>query len=432
MMKREKWILKLFTVLVLIALWALPAFAEEAKEVTLRIFARAYTWNQDAPWEIAKQELQQRHPDIKFTFVEEGFGWADLRSKFLTAAAGGNPPDVAQVDIIWVGEYVEGGLLTDLTDKVQAWSEWPDVVDSFKEGTKWKGKNYGTWLNTDVRVMVYNKKLFKAAGLDPNTPPQDWDELLDMAKKINSPPAYYGYGFPAMKKEETSMRFFTLLYSAGGQILTDDMKKAAFNSDAGVKALSMHVKMIEEGVTPTSIVSGDYMDIDNAVFQDKFAISYMTKTLGLAKKIIPDITPEQFQEDFGAAAIPKAPGGEFSTMSGGYLLAVPKGSKHPDLAWELISIAAGAESQFQYTAARGYVPTFYSLMERADDYYDVDPFFNVILGQLPYAHFRPGIPQYTEISAAVQDAIQAAVLGQLEPKAALDAAAEKVDQLLAQ
>jgi len=432
MMKREKWILKLFAVLVLIALWALPAFAEEAKEVTLRIFARAYTWNQDAPWEIAKKELQRRHPDIKFTFVEEGFGWTDLRSKFLTAAAGGNPPDVAQVDIIWVGEYVEGGLLTDLTDKVQAWSEWPDVVDSFKEGTKWKGKSYGTWLNTDVRVMVYNKKLFREAGLDPNKPPQDWDELLDMAKKINSPPAYYGYGFPAMKQEETSMRFFSLLYSAGGQILTDDMKKAAFNSDAGIKALTMHVKMIEEGVTPTSIVSGNYMDIDNAVFQDKFAMSYMTKTLGLAKKIIPDITPEQFQQDFGAAAIPKAPGGEFSTMSGGYLLSVPKGSKHPDLAWELISIAAGAESQFQYTAARGYVPTFYSLMERADDYYDVDPFFSVILGQLPYAHFRPGIPQYTEISAAVQDAIQAAVLGQLEPKAALDAAAEKVDQLLAQ
>jgi len=56
----------------------------------------------------------------------------------------------------------------------------------------------------------------------------------------------------------------------------------------------------------------------------------------------------------------------------------------------------------------------------------------VILSQLPYAHFRPGLPQYTEISAAVQDAIQAAVLGQMEPKAALDAAAEKVDQLLAQ
>ena len=430
--KEEKWILKFVAVLVLIAVSSLSVPAVEAKEVTLRIFARAYTWNQDAPWEVAKTELQRRHPDIKFTFVEEGFGWADLRSKFLTAAAGGNPPDVVQVDIIWVGEYVEGGLLLDLTDKVQAWSEWPDVVDSFKKATYWKGRSYGTWLNTDVRIMAYNKKLFRAAGLDPNKPPTDWNELLDISKKISKPPAYYGFGFPAMKVEATAMRFFAWLYSAGGQILTDDMKKAAFNSEAGVSALAMLVRMVEEGATPKSIVSGNYSDIDSAVFQDKFAMAFMTKTLGLAKKNIKDITPEQFQKDFGAAPIPKAPGGKPSTMSGGYLLSVPKGAKHPDLAWELVSIAGGAESQFGYTTARGYVPTFYSLMKQADKYSGIDPFFGVILSQLPYAHFRPGIPQYTEISAAVQDAIQAAVLGQMKPKAALDAAAEKVNQLLAQ
>jgi multiple sugar transport system substrate-binding protein len=416
--------------------WAAPQTetpGAEAKDVTLRIFARAYTWDQEAPWEVAKAEIQKRHPETKFTFVEEGFGWSDLRAKFLTAAAGGNPPDVAQVDIIWVGEYVEGGLLTDLTDKLNAWSEWPDVVDSFKQATKWKGSaSYGTWLNTDVRIMCYNKKLFRNAGLDPERPPEDWNQVYDMAKKITSAPAYYGYGFPAMKQEETAMRFFGMLYSAGGQILTDDMKKAAFNSDAGVKALSFHVKMIEDGLTPNSVVAGDYMEIDIAVFQDKFAMSYMTKTLGLAKKHIADLTPEKFKQDFGAAPIPKAPGGEWSTMSGGYLLSVPTGAKHPDLAWELISIGATADSQYKYTSARGYVPTFYSLMKKPEDYLSVDPYFNVILNSLPYAHFRPGLPQYTEISAAIQDAIQAAVLGQASPKAALDAAAAKVNQLLAQ
>ena len=443
MNKNSKWQITLLVSVFLAALCIGSAFstgaqeepvkeALEAKEVTLTIFARAYTWDQEAPWEVAKAEIQKRHPETKFTFVEEGFGWSDLRAKFLIAAAGGNPPDVAQVDIIWVGEYVEGGLLTDLTDKLNAWSEWSDVVDSFKEATKWKGPSYGTWLNTDVRVMGYNKKLFRKAGLDPNSPPEDWNQLYDMAKKITSAPAYYGYGFPAMKEEETSMRFFTMLYSAGGQILTDDLKKAAFNSAAGVKALAFNAKMVEDGLTPKSIVSGNYMDIDNAVFQDKFAMSYMTKTLGLAKKLIPDLTPEQFKQDFGAAPIPKAPGGEWSTMSGGYLLSVPKGAKHPDLAWELISIGAAPDAQFKYTSARGYVPTFYSLMERPEDYFSVDPYFNVILNSLPYAHFRPGLPQYTEISAAIQDAIQAAVLGQLSPKAALDAAAVKVNQLLAQ
>ncbi|MEJ2359221.1 MAG: hypothetical protein P8Y13_14245 [Deinococcales bacterium] len=87
--------------------------------------------------------------------------------------------------------------------------------------------------------------------------------------------------------------------------------------------------------------------------------------------------------------------------------------------------------QFEYTSARGYMPTHYSLMNRADDYKQVDPDYGVFLSVLPYAHFRPAIPQYTEISAAVQDAIQSAVLGTRSPKEALDAAATKVDQLLA-
>ncbi len=403
---------------------------EQIKDVTLSIYARAYTFEQEAPWAIAEAELQSRHPELNITFVEEGFGWADLRTKFLTASAGGDAPDVIQADIIWLGEYVEGGLLTDLTDKVAQWDEWPDVVGSFKEATKWNGRVYGTWLNTDVRVLVYNKKLFREAGLDPEKPPKDWNELYDMAKKISNPPDYYGFGFPGMLVEATAHRYFAFLYSAGGKILSDDMKSAAFNSPEGVYALETLVKMVKDGATPTSIVSGSYGDIDNAVFQDKFAMSFMTKPFGLAKKLIEGITPEKFKNDFGVAPIPAAPGGKPSTMSGGYLLSVPQGSKNTDLAWELISIAGGAEAQFGYTTARGYVPTFYSLMERSDDYFKIDPFFGVILDQLPSANFRPSIPEYTEISAAIQYAIQASILGEMKAADALDQAEEIVNQLL--
>ncbi|MEJ2359222.1 MAG: extracellular solute-binding protein, partial [Deinococcales bacterium] len=54
------------------------------------------------------------------------------------------------------------------------------------------------------------------------------------------------------------------------------------------------------------------------------------------------------RQDFGVAPIPKAPGGNVATMSGGYLLSVPAGAEHPALAWELISIATSASVQFEY------------------------------------------------------------------------------------
>ena len=205
--------------------------------MTLTIYARAYTFAQDAPWVNAKAELQKRHPELNITFVEEGFGWGDMRTKFLTASAGGSPPDVMMTDIIWLGEFVENGLLMDITDRVAKWNEWNDVVETYKNATYWNGKVYGTWLNTDVRVLVWNKDLFRAAGLDPEKPPKDWNELKDMALKTTKAPQYYGFGFPATLEDESVMKFFINLYSIGGQILTKDNKKAAFNSPEGEKAL---------------------------------------------------------------------------------------------------------------------------------------------------------------------------------------------------
>ncbi len=405
--------------------------AVEAKEnVTLTIYARAYTWNQDAPWEYAKAELQKRHPEINFTFVEEGFGWEDLRNKFLVTAGTASAPDVVMVDTIWLGEYVDNGLIRDIHEQALAWSEWDDIVDSFKESSIWNGRIHGIWLNTDVRVLAYNKKLFREAGLDPEKPPTTWDDLKEMALAISDPPRVYGYAFPAMKEEDTAHRFYAFLHSAGGKILSDDMTTALFNSDAGVEALQLMVDMVNQEAASLNL-GGTYSDIDRGLFLDRYAMSIMTKPIGLARDIIADLTDEQYMEDFGVAPIPRHPDGEFATQSGGYLLAIPSKSAHPELAWELITLATGAKAQFDYTVARGYVPTRYSLMDRTEDYIEEDPNFDVILGQLPYAYFRPSIPEYTEVSNAIQDAIQLALLGRMTPKAALDQAAERVNGILA-
>jgi multiple sugar transport system substrate-binding protein len=422
---------KYAVVLSLILVFLMVGVATAQKQdVTLTIYARAYTWNQDAPWEYAKAELQKRHPEINFTFIEEGFGWDDLRNKFLVTAGTDSAPDVVMVDTIWLGEYVDNGLIRDITEQALAWSEWDDIVDSFKESSKWNGRIYGIWLNTDVRVLAYNKKLFRAAGLDPDKPPTTWDELMEMAKAISDPPAVYGYAFPAMKEEDTAHRFYAFLHSAGGKILSDDMSEALFNSEAGVEALQFMVDLVNEEAASLNL-GGTYSDIDRGLFLDRYAMSIMTKPIGLARDVIPGLTDEQYLEDFGVTAIPRHPDGEFATQSGGYLLAVPTRSKHPELAWELITLATGAKAQFDYTVARGYVPTRYSLMERAEDYVSEDPHFDVILKQLPYAYFRPSLPEYTEISNAIQDAIQLALLGRMTPKAALDQAAERVNAILA-
>ena len=53
------------------------------------------------------------------------------------------------------------------------------------EQTLYEGDTYGIPFETDVRVLFYNKNLFKQAGLDPNDPPKTWDELRAYADKLD-------------------------------------------------------------------------------------------------------------------------------------------------------------------------------------------------------------------------------------------------------
>lgn len=199
--------------------------------------------------------------------------------------------------------------MRDPTAQARQWPEWMDTIQTFRDEAAWDGKIHGSWLSTDVRVLAYNKTLFRQAGLDPDAPPTNWDELLADAKQVADPPSSYGFEFPGMKEEHTAHRFFALLYSNGGQILDESMTPATFNSEAGVEALQVLVDLVDSGATPKSIVSGSPDDLDRGICQGKFAMGIVAKTTGLAKEVISDFSVEKYREDFGVAPIPKAPGG---------------------------------------------------------------------------------------------------------------------------
>ena len=49
-------------------------------------------------------------------------------------------------------------------------------------------RSYGLWLNSDVRLLHWNKQVLKKFGLDPNRLPRTWDELTAMAQRCTNPP----------------------------------------------------------------------------------------------------------------------------------------------------------------------------------------------------------------------------------------------------
>jgi ABC-type glycerol-3-phosphate transport system substrate-binding protein len=113
----------------------------------------------------------------------------------------------------------------------------PNLLQVFGDG---QGKTYGLPEGNYTMGLVYNRALFKRAGLDPNKPPTTWDEVRDYAKKIAAlGDGINGYG--EYSKNNTGGWHFTAeMYTRGGEVATqgaDGKWTAAFNNVTGKAVL---------------------------------------------------------------------------------------------------------------------------------------------------------------------------------------------------
>ena len=108
----------------------------------------------------------------------------------------GDVPDIISFDLIYMPDFMRAGFLEDLTDQLKNDPNQAKVAKAYQDLATYKGRLYGTGFTPDVSILLYNKDLFKKAGLDPNKPPTTVGEIQAYAKKIRAiGPDVYGYYF---------------------------------------------------------------------------------------------------------------------------------------------------------------------------------------------------------------------------------------------
>ena len=128
-------------------------------------------------------KYEQSHQGTKIQVVEEPEGGA-----FQALIAAGNQPDIVVLSVgTQVGQLAAQQALIPLDDLDGA----TDLFDQIEPaiGQQLYGHHYYIPIGADVTMMIYNKDLFKEAGLDPNKPPVTWQEFLADAQKIQGLPA---------------------------------------------------------------------------------------------------------------------------------------------------------------------------------------------------------------------------------------------------
>ncbi len=402
---------------------------EQQKQIILKVAVRNYTLDNDAPWKAAATGFQKLHQNVSIEL--EGLPYDEMREKVLTAVSAGKGPDIAYVDCIWLGEYASNGIIIPVTKYMNATPALKDdLYPAFLAGATWKGEIYGPWSHTDIRTLVWNKEMFKAAGLDPEKPPTTWNELREYAKRLTNPSKdVWGFGFPAFASEGSLDLWYPFVFQGGKGILSEDNTRAVFNQPHGVAALQLYHDLINiDQASPRDLVGVEEGKQTDGFEVGKYAMIIMAGS-PVSDDAYKGLARSQFEAKVGTAPYPVAPGGRVATGSGGWILGITRDSKNPDTAWEFLTYALRTDNLVDFVVADGDQTTYRSVAANPK-YKDYLDHYDVRQGLMSATHFRPPVPEYLKIADELLTAMQRTLMGKATAQQALDDAARAADGIL--
>ena len=371
-------------------------------------------------------QYNKDHPDVK---VSELYSSNDLvLQKVLTAVRGGSAPDVAYMFGSWSPNIAQIPQVVDMKDEVAKpdW-KWDDFYPAERTAATVGDKVVGVPALVDNLAIVYNKKLFADAGIEPPTANWTWDDFRSAAAKLTDPAkGQYGWLIPADGSEDTVWHYIPMLWEAGGDILTPDNTKAAFNSDAGVKALTVLQQM---AVTDKSL----YLDTTNEN-GPKLMNSGKIGMLVTGPWDLSSLTDIQY----GVQVLPTFAGsaGAHQTISGpDNWVVFNNGDKKKQAAIDFVKWLTAAEQVKSFSLATGDLPTRLSVGEDQAVLTKLNenlPGSSTFVQNLSNVKMvRPQVEQYPAVSEALGQAIVSVMLGKDQPASALNTAAQAADAALA-
>jgi multiple sugar transport system substrate-binding protein len=173
----------------------------------------------------------------------ESLGWGDYWTKLGTQTAGGNAPDLIQMDYRYLFEYALRGTLLPLEKLLPL----PDFSPMEKDGGKLDGKLYGVNLGSNTKAMVYDTGMLAKVGVKAIDPAWTWDDFIRIAGEISriNPGKYWGAGDNS--RQETG--FEQWLNQQGKNLYTAE-GKVAFTRDDATAWFDLWDKLRRAGAIP--------------------------------------------------------------------------------------------------------------------------------------------------------------------------------------
>ncbi|NLL70639.1 MAG: ABC transporter substrate-binding protein [Epulopiscium sp.] len=387
------------------------------KEITIQ-FWNAFTGSDgDILREIVNRFNKENEDGIKIEMdIMPG---STLVEKLAPAITTGTAPAMILAGNMDVVNYSKTGSILPMTDFFDITeADKSDFTAASLESLQYDGEQMMIPMQWFTQYLYYNKDLFEAAGLDPETPPKTWEEVKEFAAMITNPDKnVFGVGLPVSGAVPW---FSSLFLSNGGEILDVENKKSLLDNEANLKSLQFIQEIVNARYSPKGSTGAD---LDNLMMADQLGmvINGPWMVNGLRENEI----------NFGVAPLPAGTKGVvgIAEVTG---FAITKGITEEEkaAAYKFIEYWNTTEICKEWSMRNGFPPYLASVA--ADPEVQADPIVSVFSAVKDYGQaFGTGLASAAVINGdALFPMIENVVAGN-DCQEELKKASEKIDELLA-
>lgn len=374
------------------------------------------------------EQFNSENKDVHVT--QEFINGSIWDEKMKSAQAANLAPDTYLSAYNQLAFNASKGLIRSM-DNLISQEAWDDIYDNIKPMVSYKGKYYAYPAFTELQtVLFYRKDMFEQAGLDPNTPPKTWEELLEYAKKLTSDNVF-GVNFPA--GTDLNWALCGWEYQSANHLALSDDWKSANVTDQGFVDLANFIKRLYDATVVPAQQLANYNDPKPFIDGSLAMMFNGSWTIAAIKKDHPELV-----DKVGVAPAPTKDGKQNVTTSaaGGFCYVIDAKSSKTEAAAKYINwlLADDPSIPARYFKLAEY--SKYAVRKSVDDYiikndkeaYN-DIWRKVITEQVvPYA--KPEGVYSSEINQYVSNAIENIVVSNTSVMEALSKASDEINNYI--
>lgn len=384
---------------ILVAAWITAACGAADSRTVLHF------WAMGREGEVVQEllpEFERLHPDLRVEV--EQLPWSAAHEKLLTAVAGNSTPDLCQLGNSWIPEFVTLRALAPLDSRIAA-SPTVKTADYFSgiwDSNVAGPATYGVPWYVDTRLLFYRRDILAEAGF--TSPPASWGEWLSVLAAIRD--RAHGDRFGILLPLNEYDPLIALALQQREPMLRDRDTRGNFAGADFERTFAFYVDMFRKGYAPSmrnSEISNVWTEFGRGYFA--FYISGPWN-IGEFRRRLPSALDGQWM----TAPLP-GPEGPGASIAGGASLAVFRGSKHADAAWQLIEYLSQPSVQQRFYALTGNLPPRRSSWDTRG--FAADDYTKAFRAQLERVKPRPKVAEWERIATEMQLMTERVVRGEL-------------------